>query len=96
MSSSWDRFLSGFDPPEPEPDVDATGLRPFHDGRHSSITHAAAAGVGVAPLQASAGHSDISTTQRYIHLAGVLFRDEAHAAEGRVFGSSLEVGSTNG
>lgn len=61
-------------------------VRPFHDGRHTSITNAAAAGVGPGAVQARAGHSDLSTTQRYIDLAGVLFRDEAEAAEARMFG----------
>lgn len=61
-------------------------VRPFHDGRHTSITNAAAAGVGPGALQARAGHSDLSTTQRYIDLAGVLFRDEADVAEARMFG----------
>jgi len=59
---------------------------PFHDGRHSAITSAAAAGVSPAALQAGAGHSDMSTTQRYIHLAGVSFRAEAELAEARMFG----------
>jgi len=62
-------------------------VRPFHDGRHSSITNAAAAGVSPAALQASAGHSDLSTTQRYIDLAGVRFREEAELAEARMFGT---------
>jgi hypothetical protein len=31
-------------------------------------------------------HADFSTTQRYIHLAGVVFRDEAERAEARIFG----------
>ena len=61
-------------------------VRPFHDGRHTSITNAAAAGVGPGALQPRAGHSDLSTTQRYIDLAGVLFRDEADVAEARMFG----------
>jgi integrase len=62
-------------------------VRPFHDGRHTSITNAAAAGVAPGALQARAGHADMSTTQRYVDLAGVLFRDEAEAAEARMFGS---------
>lgn len=61
-------------------------VRPFHDGRHAAITNAAAAGVAPAALQAQAGHADIGTTQRYIDLAGVTFRDEALIAEQRMFG----------
>jgi integrase len=62
-------------------------VRPFHDGRHTSITNAAAAGVAPGALQARAGHGDLGTTQRYIDLAGVLFREEAEAAETRMFGT---------
>jgi integrase len=54
--------------------------------RHASITNAAAAGGRAGALQARAGHADLSTTQRYIDLAGVLFSDEAEAAETRMFG----------
>ncbi|MDF2753260.1 MAG: Phage integrase family [Gaiellaceae bacterium] len=59
-------------------------LRPFHDGRHSSITNAAAAGTPPAALQARAGHSDYSTTQLYIDLAGETFREEAERLEKRL------------
>ena len=45
-------------------------MRPFHDGRHTSITNAAAAGLSPAALMARAGHSDFKTTQGYIDLAG--------------------------
>lgn len=43
-----------------------------------------AQGFRQAALQAGAGHSDMSTTQRYIDLAGVSFRAEAELAESRV------------
>jgi integrase len=45
-------------------------MRPFHDGRHTSITNSAAAGLSPAALMARAGHSDFKTTQAYIDLAG--------------------------
>ena len=61
-------------------------VRPFHDYRHTAITHEAAAGNAPAAIQARAGHADFSTTQRYINLAGVVFRDEAERAEARIFG----------
>jgi integrase len=64
-------------------------MRPFHDGRHSSITNAAAAGVSPAALQARAGHSDYSTTQLYIDLAGETFRAEAELLEQRLSGSPV-------
>jgi site-specific recombinase XerD len=63
-------------------------VRPFHDGRHSAITNGAAAGVAPAALQANAGHADLSTTQRYIDLAGVRFKAEAEKAEARMFGTA--------
>jgi integrase len=61
-------------------------MRPFHDGRHTSITNAAAAGVSPAALMARAGHSDFATTQGYIDLAGETFREEAELLEERLFG----------
>jgi integrase len=61
-------------------------MRPFHDGRHTSITNAAAAGVAPAALMARAGHSDFKTTQGYIDLAGETFREEAELLEARLFG----------
>jgi integrase len=61
-------------------------VRPFHDGRHSAITHEAVAGSAPAAIQARAGHADFSTTQRYTNLAGVVFRDEAQRAEAHILG----------
>jgi hypothetical protein len=60
-------------------------LRPFHDGRNTSITNGAAAGIGPAALMARAGHSDFKTTQLYIDLAGDTFREEAEHLEARIF-----------
>lgn len=62
-------------------------MRPFHDGRHTSITNSAAAGLSPAALMARAGHSDFKTTQLYIDLAGETFRAEAELLEQRLFGS---------
>jgi len=61
-------------------------VRPFHDARHSSITNDAAAGANPTALMAKAGHSDMKTTKRYLHLAGVVFRDQAEALENRLLG----------
>jgi integrase len=61
-------------------------VRPFHDGRHTSITNAAAAGLSPAALMARAGHSDFKTTRGYIDLAGERFREEAGRAEERLWG----------
>jgi integrase len=63
-------------------------VRPCHDGRHSSITNAAAAGVPPVALMARAGHSDFKTTQIYIDLAGETFRGEAELLEKRLWGES--------
>ena len=38
-------------------------MRPFHDGRHTSITQSAVAGLSPAALMARAGHSDFATTK---------------------------------
>ena len=70
-------------------------MRPFHDARHSSITNAAAAGVAPAALQARAGHSDYSTTQLYIDLAGETFRAEAEVLEQRLSGGPVAKTGSN-
>jgi integrase/recombinase XerD len=59
-------------------------VRPFHDLRHSSLTNGAAAGEQPIALMARAGHRSMSTTKGYLHLAGVVFRDEADALERRL------------
>jgi integrase len=64
-------------------------VRPFHDGRHTSITNWAAGGMGPAAMMARAGHSDFKTTQGYIDLAGETFREEARLADARLFGQKL-------
>jgi integrase len=66
--------------------VDAQ-MRPFHDLRHTAITNDAAAGANPVALMTKAGHSKMSTTQVYVHLAGVVFRDEAEALERRLLGA---------
>ena len=35
-----------------------------------------------------AGHADMKTTRRYMHLAGVVFREEAEALERRLLGTA--------
>jgi integrase len=60
-------------------------MRPFHDGRHTSITNGAAAGVSPGALMARAGHTDLRTTQIYIDLSGEAFREEAEQAAQRIF-----------
>jgi hypothetical protein len=55
------------------------------------ITNDAAAGANPVALMTKAGHSKMSTTQVYVHLAGVVFRDEAAALERRLLGESSPV-----
>ena len=45
-----------------------------------------------AAIQARAGHADFSTTQLYIDLAGVAFREDAEQAEARILGARLDPG----
>jgi integrase len=52
-------------------------VRAFHHLRHASLTNGAAAGENAVALMARAGHRSMKTTQTYLHLAGVVFRDEA-------------------
>jgi integrase len=61
--------------------------RPFHDLRHTAITNDAAAGSSPIAVMAKAGHANMNTTKRYLHLAGV-FRDEADALEQRLLGAA--------
>ncbi len=61
-------------------------VRPFHDLRHASLTNGAAAGESPIALMTRAGHRNMKTTQVYLHLAGVVFRDEAAALEQRLLG----------
>ena len=63
-------------------------MRPFHDGRHTSITNSAASGASPAALMARAGHSNFKTTQVYIDLAGETFREEAERLEERILGGT--------
>lgn len=64
-------------------------VRPFHDLRHTALTNEAAAGSSPIALMTKAGHTDMKTTKRYLHLAGVVFRDEAQALEDRLGGTRL-------
>ena len=64
-------------------------LRPFHDLRHASLTNGAAAGESPIALMTRAGHTNMATTKRYLHLAGTVFRDEAERLEDRLLGGGL-------
>jgi len=60
-------------------------IRPFHDLRHTALTHDAAAGNPLTYIQNKAGHSQIHITQRYIHAAQTHFHGAAERAEARMF-----------
>jgi integrase len=74
------------------PALNAAGItkpfRPWHDLRHTALTHEAAAGNPHAYVQAKAGHSQSTITDRYIHAAQVLFPGAAEKAEARIFGAA--------
>lgn len=61
-------------------------VRPHHDMRHTALTNLAATGASPIAVMATAGHRSMSTTNRYLHLAGVVFRDDAAALERRLLG----------
>ena len=65
-------------------------FRPWHDLRHTALTHEAAAGNPQAYVQMKAGHSQGSITERYIHAAQVLFPGAAARGEERMFGAVSE------
>ena len=60
-------------------------FRPFHDLRHTALTHEAAAGNPMTYVQLKAGHSQSAITERYIHAAQVLFPGAAALGEARIF-----------
>ena len=60
---------------------------PFHGLRHTSLTHAAAAGNPQIYVQMRAGHANASITERYMHAAQVLFPGAAEKSEARMFGN---------
>jgi integrase len=64
-------------------------FRPFHDLRHTALTHEAAAGNPMAYVQLKAGHSQSAITERYIHAAQVMFPGAAARGEARIFGRGL-------
>ena len=63
----------------------AKPFRPFHDLRHTALTHEAAAGNPMSYIQLKAGHSQSAITERYIHAAQVVFPGAAEKGEERLF-----------
>lgn len=70
-------------------------FRPWHNVRHTALTHEAAAGNPQAFIQLKAGHSQGTITERYIHASQVLFPGAAELGESRVFGALAGGGGTN-
>ena len=60
-------------------------IRPWHDLRHTALTHDAAAGNPAVYVQARAGHAQATMTERYVHAALVAFPGAAERAEERLF-----------
>jgi integrase len=56
-------------------------FRPFHDLRHTALTHEAAARNPVVYVQLKAGHSQASIIERYIRAAQMMF-PESQRGEG--------------
>lgn len=48
-----------------------------------------AAGSRQIAVMAKAGHASMTTTKRYLHLAGIVFRDEAESLERRMLGRTI-------
>jgi integrase len=71
-----------------KPALQAAGItkpfRAFHDLRHTSLTHDAAAGNPHTYIQHKAGHSQGSTTERYIHAAQTTFGGAPGLLEARL------------
>jgi hypothetical protein len=68
------------------PKYEKAALRWLERYRHTAITNDAAAGANPTALMTKAGHSDMRTTKTYLHLAGVVFREEAERLEARLLG----------
>jgi hypothetical protein len=60
------------------------------------LTNGAAAGEAPIAPMIRAGHANMSTTQTYLHLAGVVFPDEAKRLEERLASPTPEVGTELG
>ena len=60
-------------------------IRPWHDLRHTALTHDAAAGNPAVYVQARAGHAQATMTERYVHAAQLAFPGAAERAEERLF-----------
>jgi integrase len=64
-------------------------VQPWHGLRHTALTIDAAVGNPNAYVQAKAGHSQFSITERYVHAAQVAFPGAVERSEERLFGSPM-------
>jgi integrase len=62
-------------------------VQPWHGLRHTALTMDAAVGNPNAYVQAKAGHSSFSITERYIHAAQTAFPGAVERSEKRLFGT---------
>jgi integrase len=60
-------------------------VQPWHGLRHTALTFDAAVGLPNAYVQAKAGHSQFTITERYVHAAQVAFPGAADRSEERIF-----------
>lgn len=63
--------------------------RRLHDARHAALTGMAANGSSPVAIQHVAGHASMATTQKYLHLAGTVFREDAERLEARQLSTGL-------
>jgi integrase len=66
----------------------AKKIQPWHGLRHTALTMDAAVGNPNAYVQAKAGHSSFSITERYIHAAQTAFPGAVERSEERLFGTT--------
>lgn len=72
-------------------DVEESGVRliRFHDLRHTTITNWIRNGINIVIVQKMAGHKDLKTTMRYVHVLGREIEDV-----GQVHGLSIQPSSS--